>query len=91
MRQLLYFIKPGAILITFIALYFLMIAVFRGRQIPQCFNCGAIKVRSSRPTGFWRVADKLFQIRSYRCSGCRAQFHALSILTNQEAPRNPNV
>jgi hypothetical protein len=58
MNQIHYFFKPFAISITFTAIYFLIAAVYRGRQIPQCFHCGAIKVRSSPPFGFRDIAGK---------------------------------
>ena len=30
----------------------------RGRQIPQCYQCGALKVRPSRPVGFWGLGSR---------------------------------
>jgi hypothetical protein len=76
---MLYLIEPGAIFLFLIAFSFLLTAVLRGRRIPQCFQCGAIKVRPSRPTGLWDLAGKLLLIRSYRCSGCLLRFHALRL------------
>jgi hypothetical protein len=80
MHQMLFLFEPGAILIALIAFSFLGIAIFRGRQIPQCFVCGAIKVRPSRPHGFLDHAARLFMIKAYRCAGCRARFHAMRVL-----------
>lgn len=79
MRQMLYLFEPGAILIAFLAFSFLVISFIRGRRIPQCFQCGAFKVRPSRPIGFWDAAATVFLIRCYRCSGCRARFHAMRL------------
>lgn len=79
MRQMLYLFEPGAILLAFIGFSFLVMTFIRGRQIPQCFQCGALKVRPSRRAGFLDAAATLFLIRSYRCSGCRRRFHALRL------------
>jgi hypothetical protein len=79
MHKLLYLIEPGAILSVLIAVCFLVIAILRGRDIPQCFQCGAIKVRPSRPVGLWDVVGTFLLIRSYRCAGCQARFHALRL------------
>jgi hypothetical protein len=79
MRQILHLIEPGAILILCIAVFFLLAAIGRGRRIPQCFQCGAIKVRPSRPTGFWDLTGTFFLIKAYRCAGCQARFHAMRL------------
>ncbi len=79
MHQMLYLIEPGLILIFCIAFSFLLSLIGRGRWIPQCFQCGATKVRPSRPTGFWDLAGTVFLIRSYRCTGCLARFHAMRL------------
>jgi hypothetical protein len=79
MREMFYIFEPGAIIIALIAVCFLLISIDRGRQIPQCFQCGAIKVRPSRPNGFLDFAGNLIMIRAYRCSGCRARFHAMRL------------
>lgn len=79
MRQLLYLIEPGAMLIALIAFSFLAVSLIRGYDIPRCFYCGASKVRASRPMGFLDFAGHLLMIRSYRCSGCRARFHAIRL------------
>jgi hypothetical protein len=72
-----YMLKPGAILLCLVALFFLIGTILRGRRIPQCFQCGAIKVRPSRPIGFLDLAGARLMIRSYRCSGCLVRFHAM--------------
>jgi hypothetical protein len=79
MHKMLFLFGPGAILMTVIALSFLAVTLFRGRQIPQCFQCGAIKVRPSRPSGFLDVAGSILLIRPYRCAGCLARFHAIRL------------
>lgn len=81
MRQMFYLVGPGAILMAFIFISFLIMAIVRGRLIPQCFQCGAFKVRPSQPSGFWDLAGNFFLIRSYRCSGCRSRFHALRLFS----------
>lgn len=81
MRQMLYLFEPGAILIALLAFSFLVITFIRGRQIPQCFQCGAFKVRPSRPNGIWDTLGSLLLIRSYRCSGCRVRFHAMRLFS----------
>jgi hypothetical protein len=79
MRNLLHIIEPGAILIVVIVFCSLVISMIRGLQIPQCFYCGATKVRPVRRTGFWEAAAIVLLIRPYRCSGCRVRFHALRL------------
>jgi hypothetical protein len=85
MHQMLYFFRPGAIILAVFFIFgFVVMPILRGRQIPQCFQCGAIKVRPSPPSGFWDAACNLFLIRSYRCSGCRARFHAMRLFARPE-------
>lgn len=79
MHKLISVIEPGAILLFCIAVSFLLVAIGRGRRIPQCFMCGATKVRPSRPVGFWDATATLFLIKAYRCSGCQARFHAMRL------------
>ena len=81
MREMLFLFEPGVILLAFIAFSYLVITAIRGSQIPQCFQCGAIKVRPSRPVGFWDNAGTYLLIRCYRCSGCRARFHAMRVFS----------
>jgi hypothetical protein len=85
MHHMLYFFGPGAIILTaFFIFSSLVMPILRGRQIPQCFQCGAIKVRPSAPSGLWDLACNLFLIRPYRCSGCRARFHAMRLFAHSE-------
>ncbi len=81
MHNLLYILKPGAILFAVIFIGFVTAVVRRGRLLPRCFQCGAVKVRPSLPTGFLDFAGSLLQIRAYRCNGCQARFHAFSRFT----------
>jgi hypothetical protein len=87
MRQMLYLFEPGAILLAFLIFSFLVFSFIRGRKIPQCLQCGALKVRPSRPVGFWDSAGNLLLIRAYRCSGCRARFHAMRLF-NRSRPHS---
>jgi hypothetical protein len=80
-RHMLYLFGPGVILLAVISLGFVVMSILRGRSIPRCFECGAVKVRPSPPLGFLDLAAALFQIRAYRCEGCRARFHAVSLFT----------
>jgi hypothetical protein len=79
MHEVTYLIAPAAFLMVCVALCFLIVAIMRGRQIPQCFRCGALKVRPSRPSGLLELAGVIFRIQSYRCLGCRERFHALRL------------
>jgi hypothetical protein len=76
-----YLFEPAAVLILLIALSFLILIHMRGRQIPQCFVCGAQKVRPSRPIGVLDFAGSALLIRPYRCSGCLRRFHALRLFS----------
>jgi hypothetical protein len=80
MRQILYLFEPGAILFALVAFSFVVVTILRGRQIPQCYLCGATKVRPSRPAGILDLVGTFLLIRSYRCSGCRERFHAMRLL-----------
>lgn len=79
MHEMLYLIKPGLIIFCCVAFSFLLALINRGSWIPQCFQCGATKVRPSHATGFWALFGSMFLIRSYRCTGCLARFHAVRL------------
>ena len=79
MQQMLHIVELGAIFFGVVVLSSLVITMIRGFQIPQCFYCGAIKVRQARSTGFWESAAAVILIRPYRCSGCRVRFHAMRL------------
>lgn len=76
MEYLRYFTKLGAVLMAVIACPFLIVLLLRSYKIPQCFSCGAMKMRASRVIGFWDSFGSALQIRPYRCEGCRERFHA---------------
>ncbi len=86
---MLYLVEPGLVLIAFVAFSFLLIAVLRGRYIPQCFQCGATKVRPSRPLGVLELAAAFLLVRPYRCLGCRTRFHAMRLFSRSR--HDPNV
>lgn len=86
MHQMLYLFRPGVVLLAIVAFCFLVVTILRGRQIPQCFRCGALKVRPSRPIGFLDLAGNLLMIRSYRCSGCLERFHAIRWFSQPKQP-----
>ena len=46
-----YLFKPGAIALAFLALSSLIMTMLRAYRLPQCFACGAMKVRLSQPNG----------------------------------------
>ena len=77
--HLLLYLQPSAILIAVIACFFLIMAFLRGRRIPECSCCGAMKARMSRPSGVLESLGALFLVRPYRCSGCRERFYVLRL------------
>jgi hypothetical protein len=81
-----YFVELGAALMAAIALPYLVVMLYRSRRIPECYSCGAMKMRPSRVVGFWDVLGSAFLIAPYRCSGCRERFHAFSLLANSKKP-----
>jgi hypothetical protein len=81
MHNISYLFEPGAILLVLMLLTYVAMAIFRGKQIPQCFQCGAYKVRPSHPNGFLDMAGSIFMLKAYRCSGCRARFHAMRLFS----------
>jgi len=54
-----------------------VMTAMRGRRIPECFACGAMKVRPTRPIGLLDGIARLILIRPYRCEGCQGRFRAL--------------
>jgi hypothetical protein len=70
-----YLAELGASLMAGIALLFFVVVIIRSHKIPQCYACGAMKVRPSRAEGFWDTLLTAFVIRPYRCGGCRARFY----------------
>jgi|SRR5580698_1105423 hypothetical protein len=70
-----YLAEFGGALIGGIALLFLVVVTLRSRKIPECYSCGAMKVRPSRAEGFWDTFATAFLIRPYRCGGCRERYY----------------
>lgn len=81
-----FFIELGAALMAAIALPYLLVTLYRSHRIPECYSCGAMKMRPSRIVGFWDVLGSAFMIVPYRCLGCRERFHAFSLLSNSKKP-----
>jgi hypothetical protein len=70
-----YLAALGGALIGGIGLLFLVVVTVRSRKIPECYSCGAMKVRPSRAEGFWDTFATAFIIRPYRCGGCRERYY----------------
>jgi hypothetical protein len=81
-----FFAELGAGLMAAIALPFLVVTFYRSHRIPECFSCGAMKMRPSRVVGFWDVFRTAFMMAPYRCSGCRERFHAFTFLAHSKKP-----
>jgi len=76
MEYIRYFGELGAALMAVIACPFLVVMLLRSYKIPQCYSCGAMKVRPSRVVGFWDSLCNAFGLRPYRCEGCQERIHA---------------
>lgn len=81
-----YFVELSAALLAAIALPYLVVTLYRSRRIPECYSCGAMKMRPSRVVGFWDVLGSAFSMAPYRCAGCRERFHAFTLLSNPNKP-----
>ena len=86
MERLLYFGEFIAALLGVIALPCLIVVLVRSYKIPECFSCGAMKMRPSRVVGFWDTFLIAFLVEPYRCSGCRERFHAVRIFRRSIKP-----
>jgi hypothetical protein len=86
MEHIRYFAELVAALTVAIAFPFLIVVLLRSRKIPECFSCGAMKMRPSRVDGLWDRFLAAFQILPYRCEGCRERFHAVRILGDSRKP-----
>src|SRR5665213_3327933 len=69
-------IVPSVIVVLSISIGFIAQSVFRSWDIPQCWRCGAAKVRRSRSDGIVDAMASLLLLRPVRCAGCRARFYA---------------
>jgi hypothetical protein len=77
--HLFLYLQPSAILIALIVCTFFVMAFLRGRRLPQCSSCGAMKARPSRPSNILEAAGAILLIRPYRCGGCRERFYVLRL------------
>jgi hypothetical protein len=75
MEFLGYLAALGAALIAGLGCLFLVVVLVRSLKIPECYACGAMKVRPARAEGFWDTLATAFLIRPYRCGGCRERFY----------------
>jgi hypothetical protein len=91
MDHVRYFAEFGAAMVALIALPFLVMVVLRSRKIPECFSCGAMKVRPSRVVGFWDTFGIAFQLHPYRCEGCRERFYGLRMFGERKPATVPSV
>jgi hypothetical protein len=58
---------------------FLLLSLDRTRSMPQCWRCGASKIRRSH-SHRWLDTFAAFSLLSpFRCRGCRSRFYALRI------------
>jgi hypothetical protein len=75
----LLYLKPSAIPIALIVCTFFVMAFLRGRRVPQCSSCGAMKARPSRPSNLLEAAGAILFIRPYRCGGCCERYYVLRL------------
>jgi hypothetical protein len=68
-------IIPFIAVIVLIAAGFVIRSFMRSWGIPNCWHCGAPKVRPSRSERFADVAASLVLLRAFRCQGCRVRFY----------------
>jgi hypothetical protein len=86
MEHIRYFAELVAALTAAIACPFLIVVLLRSHRIPECFSCGAMKMRPSRVDGFLDRFLAAFQIQPYRCEGCRERFYALRLFGDSKKP-----
>jgi hypothetical protein len=87
MEELLsYILEPGAVVVVLLLLSFFVLAMVRGRRLPQCFSCGSMKVRPSRPDGLFDYLATVFKVRSYRCTCCLQRFYAVPMNSESAHP-----
>jgi hypothetical protein len=68
-------ILPSLVVLVSIFAGFIIRSIARGRHIPNCWRCGAPKVRPSHADGFMDIAASLLLLRAFRCKGCRVRFY----------------
>jgi hypothetical protein len=78
---------PSVIVVFGIWAGFMVRSFLRGLCLPQCWRCGAPKVRRSRSDGFVDAAASVFLLRPFRCTGCRLRFFAPRFLETSRSFR----
>jgi hypothetical protein len=90
MDYLRYFAVLAGVLMAVIFVPFVVMGFVRSRKIPECFSCGALKVRPSRVDGSWDSFASAFFFQPHRCGGCRERFLAFApFLRKAPAPPQP--
>lgn len=84
MHYFRHFLEFFGVSLAAMIVFFVIMLIVRGWRIPQCYICGAMKVRPSRPSGFMDAVARFFKIRPFRCEGCQARFHALAQFSQTE-------
>jgi hypothetical protein len=71
-----------AIILSALVWFFIMVRAFlrTPRKVPQCWSCGALKVRRSHSRRFSDALAAALLLSPYRCAGCRVRFYGLRIL-----------
>lgn len=78
---------PSVLVAVSIWAGFMIRTFVRGLSLPQCWRCGAAKVRRSRSDGFLDAAAAVLLLRPFRCTGCRARFYAPRFLETSRSFR----
>src|ERR1700729_3654737 len=81
-----YFAELVAALLALISLAVIVALLLRTYKIPECYSCGARKVRPTHSVGFWDTLGTAFLIRPYRCGGCRERFYGFRRSTDAKKP-----
>jgi len=68
-------VVAAIVVIGLICAGFMIRCVVRALSIPQCWRCGAQKVRRSHADGPIDTAASVLLLRPFRCSGCLARFY----------------
>lgn len=83
-----YLAAVGTALTAGMVCLFLVTVLLRSRKIPQCYSCGAMKVRPSRAEGFWDTMVMPLLMRPYRCGGCRERFYGFRSYGEAKKPES---
>lgn len=84
MHYLRHFFEFFGVSVAALIVLFVIMLIVRGWRIPQCYMCGAMKVRPSHPAGLMDRIARFFRIRPFRCEGCQTRFHALAQFSQTE-------